>query len=160
MTSLYNIANDYQGLMNMDLDEETLLDTLESLDAEFDVKVDNICHVLANLTANINSLADEELRLASRRISAIKRMDDLKDYLRENMEKLGKKKVETLKFTVNCVAGRDKVIVDNEGDVQQVYKKSKVIESLDKKMIIEALKQGIQVNGASLGKSKSSLRIK
>jgi len=160
MTSLYKIAGDYKELQNMDLDAETLADTLESIEGEFDDKADSICHVLANLEANAKASFDESERLGDRGVSIKIRIDGLKEYLRENMEKLGKKKIESAKFTINCVAGRDKV-----GDID--YSKlparfmytPEVDEKLDKKMLLAELKMG-DIEGAELVKSKSSLRIK
>jgi hypothetical protein len=35
---LYELANEYRELENMDLDADTLADTLESLEGEFDAK--------------------------------------------------------------------------------------------------------------------------
>jgi tRNA G10 N-methylase Trm11 len=160
MTSLYKLTNEYRELENMDLDAETLADTLESLEGEFDAKADAICHVLANLQAMEVSSAKEVARLLVRSKGFGDRQDKLKDYLRESMEKLGKKKIESAKFTINCVAGRDKVNVLDESEISTMY--FTIIpetEKLDKKMLLEELKKG-DVKGAELIKSKSSLRIK
>ena len=68
MTSLYQITNEYRELENMDLDPETLADTLESLEGEFDDKADKICHVLKNLDAQAKACFDESERLGDRGI--------------------------------------------------------------------------------------------
>ena len=158
---LYELANEYRELENMDLDAETLADTLESLEGEFDAKADAICHVLANLDSDRKSLAEESARLVSREVSIKKRQEGLKDYLRDNMEKLGKKKIESSKFTINCVAGRDKVNVLDEDSIKRFFFKTiPESRSLDKALLLSALKEGDKVRGAELIKSKSSLRIK
>ena len=160
MTSLYKLTEEYRELENMDLDAETLADTLESLEGEFDAKADAICHVLANMSGSANELANEIRRLDIRRDSIVNRQEKLKDYLRENMEKLGKKKIESAKFTISCVAGRDKV-----GDIDEDKLSSEFFEvipeskKLNKALLLRTLKCG-DVEGAELIKSKSSLRIK
>jgi len=160
MTSLYKLANEYKELENMDLDPDTLADTLESIGGEFDDKADKICHVLANIHADIDALVGESVRIDKRAFNLTKRAETLKDYLRTNMEILGKKKIESAKFTINCVAGRDKVgEVDDKLLSKMYYTFIPSSEKLDKKMLLVALKAG-PIMGAELIKSKSSIRIK
>ena len=161
MTSLYKLTEEYRELENMDLDAETLADTLESLEGEFDAKADAICHVLANLQAMEISSAKEVARLLVRSKGFGDRQDKLKDYLRESMEKLGKKKIESAKFTISCVAGRDKVNVLDAVQIDDRYF-DVIPESvkLDKRKILADLKEGYELEGVELIKSKSSLRIK
>ena len=157
---LYELANEYRELENMDLDADTLADTLESLEGEFDAKADAICHVLANMEGDCIALRIEIDRLKGKSASNDNRQEKLKDYLRENMEKLGKKKIESAKFTISCVAGRDKV-----GDIDEDKLSSEFFEvipeskKLNKALLLRTLKCG-DVEGAELIKSKSSLRIK
>ena len=160
MTSLYKLTEEYRELENMDLDAETLADTLELLEGEFDAKADAICHVLANLSAMSGAAYMEAARLSTRSNMIDMRAEKLKDYLRESMEKLGKKKIESAKFTISCVAGRDKVGEVDDFVLSKVYYTIiPASEKLDKKMLLAELKKG-DVEGAELIKSKSSLRIK
>jgi hypothetical protein len=145
----------------MDLDADTLADTLESLEGEFDAKADAICHVLANLQAQRSAIIDELSRLEEREGRVSVNIDGLKDYLRDNMEKLGKKKIESAKFTINCVAGRDKVRVYDEVQIlDQYFTVVPESKKLDKRMLLADLKEGFELEGVELEKSKSSLRIK
>jgi hypothetical protein len=158
---LYELANEYRELENMDLDADTLADTLESLEGEFDAKADAICHVLANLQAQRSAIIDELSRLEEREGRVSVNIDGLKDYLRDNMEKLGKKKIESAKFTINCVAGRDKVRVYDEVQIlDQYFTVVPESKKLDKRMLLADLKEGFELEGVELEKSKSSLRIK
>jgi len=161
MTSLYKLTEEYRELENMDLDEQTLADTLESLEGEFDAKADAICHVLANLQAKRSAIIDELSRLEEREGNVSVKIDRLKEYLRESMEKLGKKKIESAKFTISCVAGRDKVNVLDAVQIDDRYF-DVIPESvkLDKRKILADLKEGYELEGVELIKSKSSLRIK
>lgn len=163
MTSLYKLTEEYRELENMDLDAETLADTLESLEGEFDAKADAICHVLANIKSQYVSVAAEITRLDKRYDALVNRDIKLKEYLRDSMEKLGKKKIESAKFTISCVAGRDKVNVLDESKIDSIFF-STIPESqkLNKVSLLKVLKEypDVKVKGAELIKSKSSLRIK
>ena len=161
MTSLYQLTNEYRELENMDLDAETLADTLESLGGEFDAKADSICHVLANMEVVATGVEAEAVRMSARAKKLRNRQDELRDYLRISMEKLGKKKIESAKFTINCVAGRDKVNVLDESKIRgDFFDTIPASKKLDKKLLLISLKDGYDVEGAELIKSKSSLRIK
>jgi hypothetical protein len=157
---LYEITDNYKALLDLDIDEQTLADTLESIEGEFEDKADAICHVIANLDADIEALDSEAKRLQARKNTFSNRKDSLKSYLRSHMELIDKKKIETAKFTINCVAGRDMVgEVDYSKLPARFMYLPEVEEKLDSKMLLEALKAG-NVQGAKLGKTKSSLRIK
>ena len=161
MANLYQLTNEYRELENMGLDEQTLADTLESIGGEFDDKADKICHVLANLSAQALACLKESDRLADRSGDYYVRINGLKNYLRTNMEILGKKKIESAKFTINCVAGRDKVNVTDEDAIPDKFFGCKPVEMvINKSDLLGALKAGHIVTGAELIKSKSSLRIK
>lgn len=156
---LYEIADNYKALLDLDIDEQTLADTLESITGEFEDKADAICHVIANLDADIEALDAEAKRLQARKSTFSNRKDSLKGYLRSHMELIDKKKIETTKFTINCVAGRDMAVILDEDKIPKDYFNEKVTVSLDKKALLTALSAG-DVEGAEMGKTKSSLRIK
>ncbi len=79
MTSLYEITGNFKELENMDLDAETLADTIESLDGEFDAKADAICHVLANIEGDMVAICSEIDRLKDRVTKMGNRQLSLKD---------------------------------------------------------------------------------
>ena len=156
---LYEIADNYKALLDLDIDGQTLADTLESITGEFEDKADAICHILINLRAQSDMLAKESNRLDARADVIVYREEKLREYLKVNMEKFGKKKIESAKFTINCVAGRDMAVILDEDKIPKDYFNEKVTVSLDKKALLTALSAG-DVEGAEMGKTKSSLRIK
>jgi seryl-tRNA synthetase len=166
MSTLYEIADNYKELLNMDLDEETLADTLESIQGEFNDKADNICHVVANIKSDVEAIEAEMSRLKARKDGFELRLSGLKDYLRLQMESIECKKIETSKFTINCVVGRQVVNVTDESKIPDAFFDVKRVVSLDKKMLLENLKAQIAdstlvtIEGAEIAISKSSLRIK
>jgi len=162
---LYEIADNYKALLDLDIDEQTLADTLESIDGDLEEKADSICHVLANMDSDIAALDVEAKRLMDRKKVFSNRKDSLKDYLRTQMESIEKKKIETTKFTINCVAGRDILNVLDESKIPDDFF-TIIPESrkLDKQTLLANMKKRPDelesFEGAELIKSKSSLRIK
>ena len=159
---LYKLSNQYFELEDMDLTSDELLAKLESLDGEFDAKADSICHVLANLEGMAKAADAESIRLKSRANILDNRIAGLREYLSSNMTRLGKKKIESAKFTISCVAGRDKVNVLDEGKLHDIFF-TIIPESkkLNKSALLASLKDHPElVEGAELIKSKPSIRIK
>lgn len=160
MAKLYELTSDYRGLLTLDLDEQTMADTLEAIDGAIEDKAENICKVLVEMQGNMSAVELEITRLVEKVKLENKRHDHLKAYLLNSMEATDKKKIETPLFTVTSVAGRDKVNVLEEGSIPMDYfNEVPASWKLDKKDLLDALKKG-DVDGAELIKGKSSLRIK
>ena len=83
------------------------------------------------------------------------RKESLKDYLRENMEATGIKKISCPLFTINCVAGRDIAIIDNIDLLPDDYIDAEVVISAKKADITKSLKPGEDIPGTHLEKSKT-----
>ena len=69
--TLYTIADQYlqdiQKLQDMDLDEQTFADTLESLSGDLEVKATNVAMFVRNLEASAESIKAAEKQMAERR---------------------------------------------------------------------------------------------
>lgn len=158
MSTLYEIAENYQALLSMDLDAETLADTLESIEGEFEDKADNICHLIAEVGGKVDIIDAEIKRLSARKKTLSNRKDNLRDYLLTQMEIIDKKKIETPKFTITRVLGREVCFIENESSIPQMFQKTTI--SIDKTLLLQHLKDGESIAGASIGIGSSSLRIK
>src|SRR5699024_6816004 len=99
--NLYDLTSNWQHVYEMDLDEDTWLDTLNSIDEEIDIKANNIGFLIQNLTADVEGYKREEKRLADKRRVAENKIKSLKSYLQDNMERLDRKKVKTDLFSFN-----------------------------------------------------------
>lgn len=93
--TLYEISEQYKALLELsdDIPEDALRDTLEALDGEFDSKADNIACVIKDLDGYALSIKEEVERLEKKRKSAIRRSENLKSYLFEQMLAIGKTKI-------------------------------------------------------------------
>jgi hypothetical protein len=163
MTTLYNLTSQLEEIANSDFDEETIKDTLEGLEGEFNGKVENIVKLRRNLESSVKSMDDEIARLAARKKVTANKIARLMDYLQSNMDARDIKSIPFDLFTVTNRKGKDVVAVDNEDLLPDEYVKVKVSQSPDKVSLLKALKElgeGETIPGAHIEKGKSSITIK
>ncbi|MCI9009284.1 MAG: siphovirus Gp157 family protein [Lachnospiraceae bacterium] len=105
MSSLYELTEQYEGIRMMlydgETDEQMILDTLESIDAEIEEKADNYAKIIQDMKSSIEMLKAEEERLKARRKRLEAREDLLKTQLEENMRFIGKTSFKTALFSFN-----------------------------------------------------------
>lgn len=157
---LYELVGQYLDIYNMDIDEETKLDTIEALglDEEIETKAENYAMVIRNLEAENTAYKDEEERLKKKRETNTKKIEWLKRNLQGAMEVTGKTKIKGKLFTLSVQNSKASVIVD-EASLPKKYWTKKITESPNKKKLYEVLNEGKKVKGASLQENRS-LRIR
>lgn len=157
---LYELVGQYLDIYNMDIDEETKLDTIEALglDEEIESKVENYAKVIRNLEAENTAYKTEEERLKKKRDSNSKKIEWLKDHAQEAMEITGKTKIKGELFTLSIQNTKASVVVD-EAKLPEKYWTKKVTEAPNKKELYDLLKAGEEIEGATLQENRS-LRIK
>ena len=100
MATLYELSNDYLKVLSLaeELDDGTLKDTLDSISDSIDLKVENTAKVVKELESNISIVEKEIKRLQSRKTTLSNNVKNLKGYLQDEMEKVGKTKIKTIQF--------------------------------------------------------------
>lgn len=93
MSSLYELSNNWQQVYDMDLDEDTWLDTLDAINEDINIKVENSGRLYRSWESDAKALKSEEERLAKKRKAIENRMKSLKGYLQDNMERMKKIKL-------------------------------------------------------------------
>ena len=67
MSSLYKLTAEYEQLLNMlydeDIDEQMIIDTIESKESEIEDKADNYAKIIKELEAKANARREEAKRL-------------------------------------------------------------------------------------------------
>ncbi|NQP43198.1 siphovirus Gp157 family protein [Streptococcus suis] len=159
MANIYELTGIFKQIAEMEgIDEETKLDTLESIDwtEQFEEKVENTVKVIKNKEAEKKQLKEEIDRLTARHKSIDSDITRLKTGLQGAFEITGHEKVKTLLFTVSLANNQPSVVVDED-----LLPKKYFIRTLkpDKAAIKELLKAGKKVKGAVLQESRS-LRIR
>ena len=160
MAKLYELSTGYKNieyLLENGENNEELAAVLNSLDAEIEDKAENIAKILKNNEADIKAFKEEEKRLAERRKALENSNKRLKEYLEENMKMTGKTKFKKGTFSFNIAKNPASVEITNVDIISSDYKV--LTETLDKKAILQDLKDGKDVQGANL-KQSESLRIR
>lgn len=154
--NLYQLTSDFQeqatNLADLDLDEQTLTDTLESLLFPVEVKATNVAAFVLNLESDVAAIKQAEERLFARRQSIEKRAKHLRDYLKSNMERCGISEITAndKTFSIKLKQNPESVKVEDETAIPPDYFVEKTTRSLDKATVKKAIKDGFSVAGCHL----------
>lgn len=156
MEPLYKIANTYllalENLTNdKELPIEAINDTLEAIEGEFEEKAVNIAAYIKTLEkqAEMVELAREELKARQERLE--KAAQNLRKYLKFNMQKLDIHSIQSSAyFRIAVRKNPPRVVIDNEADIPVEFRETKLIETINRAAIREALANGNEVPGAHI----------
>lgn len=105
MSTLYELTEQYQTLMEMaydpEVDDQTFQDTLEGLWGEIEEKADGYAKIITSIKADEDALKAEEDRLYARRKALENRRKRLMENLEANMREIGRTKFKTALFSFN-----------------------------------------------------------
>lgn len=156
MTALYELAHDYRNaadkLADLDLDPQTIEDTLESLSGDLEVKATNTAMLIRNLEASAAAIGDAEAQMAARRKALENRAKRIKDYVLANMMVAGIQKIECPYFKLAVRDNPAAVEVYEPGLIPANFMRQPdpPPPAVDKTAIKEALKAGHDVPGCKL----------
>lgn len=167
MANLYEISTQYlataQQLAELDIDEQTLSDTLEAEAWPVEEKVRAVSAVILNLQAEADMVKGTADRIAKRAKALQSRADALHDYLLINMQRTGITEIKALDgtFKANLYRERDaSVVIDSENLIPADYMREIPARcEPDKVLIKKAINDGYEVPGAHIVK-KDRLEIK
>jgi len=163
--TLYTIADQYlqdlQKLQDMDLDEQTFADTLESLSGDLEVKATNVAMFVRNLEASAESIKAAEKQMAERRKSIEAKAERIRNYLKDNMARTGITKIDCPYFALSLRNRPPAVEVINADEIPAQYFDipEPPAPVLNKNRLKDDLKNGVIVEGARLTQG-SYLQIK
>lgn len=161
---LYEITAQYQNFLefvqdtenNLTMADSIVSDTLEAIEGEFEVKAVNTAAVLKTLQAEADAIAAAMQAMTARKKALDSRADSLKSYLLHNMQAMGVQKIRHPYFTISVNKSPEAVFIENESLIGDEFKK--VVVTIDKTLIKEALKAGKAVPGCALARGEH-LRI-
>ena len=157
MATLYELTGQFLEIYNMDIDDETKLDTLEAIDwtTDYENKVEGYVKVIKSLEADIEARKNEKKRLDGLNKSDQTKIDNLKAALSTSMTETGQTRVDTTLFKVGFRKS-EAVVVDEE----KLPKKYQIVSyKPDKKTLKELLKSGKHIKGAAI-EERSNLSIR
>lgn len=157
MATLYELTGQLLEIYNMDIDDETKLDTLEAIDwtTDYETKVEGYVKVIKSLEADIEARKNEKKRLDGLNKSDQTKIDNLKAALAVSMTETGQTKVDTTLFKVGF--RKSEAVVVDETKLPKKYQVATY--KPDKKTLKELLKSGKHIKGAVL-EERSNLSIR
>lgn len=154
--TLYALADEYRAdlakLADLDLDDETIADTLESMGGELQVKATNVAAFAAHLDGLAGQMKDAEKRMKARREAVERRAERMRHYLLHSMQHAGIQRIESPEFTLSIKANPAAVEVYEPGLIPAEFLRQPEPPppTPDKAAIKAAIKAGKEVPGAKL----------
>lgn len=151
---LYEIKEQFMTLLDMDIDEQTMSDTLESLQGDFEDKADNIACLIKALEAEVYAIKVEADKLKERASQKQVKADSLKQYLYNTFKTLNMDNIETPRNIIQVKKNPESVEVQDGFMEWAVINRRELLSfkepTPNKIAIKEAIKNGSAVVGARL----------
>lgn len=157
---LYEITKQLNELLAMeDIPREQIEDTINLIEEEFEGKAEMVAAYIRELEADEAGMKAEIDRLSERKRVLTAKVDNLKDYLRQNMLASGKTNIKGKLFSITL--GKPSPVLDVLVPVEQLPEKYRVVNfSADNAAIKAALKAGTVIKGCAITDGKPKLIIK
>ena len=164
---LYEITQTYLDIIDQFADPDvgddfdSMAEAFNAVTDGFNDKAENIGCLIKETQATAAAIADEIKALQARKRTADNKAEFLKNYLCEQMEAIGAKKIETPR----AVLTRRKSSYVNVFDQEKIeerhpeFIKIKIDKAIDKRELAKALKGGAYIEGADM-RERESLVIK
>jgi chromosome segregation ATPase len=163
MPSLYQLSHEFLAikaqLEEAEIDEETLSDTLESLQMPIEEKAENVVKYMKELEALAEAKKAEAEILRKAAESDLKKAENLKKYLQDNLNKLGIKKLQAGLFSLSFRKGSEVVEVD-ENQLPEQYFVPQEPTPLGKSDLKKLIKEGNEIPGVQIVRKPDSLQVK
>ena len=151
---LFEITAKYQSLMDemANCDELTLeqLQAMESVDDSLQEKAKAVGAFIKNMEADYLAIQDAIKTMEERSRKINTKIENLKDYLKSNLEACDIKEVKSPYFDIRIKINPAAVVVQDEALVPEQYFKEKVMRSLDKTLLSQELKNNVLIPGVML----------
>lgn len=165
LPALYEIADQYlqdvAKLQDLDLDPQTIADTLEGMAGDLEVKATNVAMFIRNLESLADQIKQAEATMSARRKALETRADHIREYLLSNMQRTGITKIDSPYLHIALRNNPPSVIVDDPSLIPARYMRQAPPPPPvpDKKEISAGLKFGEKIPGVHL-EVKQSVTIK
>lgn len=156
LPTLYELAGEYRqaaiAMSDMDMDEQTIKDTLEGLSGDLETKATNVAMFTKNLESTALAIKAAEEQMAARRKALEERAKKIREYLKYNMEIAGISEIECKFFRLKIMKNPPSVVINSENLIPAEYMKipEPSPPTPDKKAIAEAIKAGVDVAGCHM----------
>lgn len=139
--SLYELSKNYINALDFltdpeqDIDQQTAVDTIESLDGELDDKITNVARMIATLEHQADGIEEVAKRQKERAKAIANKAAWLRDYLKDSMQKTGHDKVDALDISVKLAKTPASVKIIDEALIPDEFWRVKTETVVDKTAI-------------------------
>lgn len=161
--NLFEIEDHIEAMFNSiemvespELKAEAEAEIARYLEAEIR-KVDSVAGYLAQCAAQQLAAKAEIDRLRERMNAWESRESRVREYVQRVMEQFGERKLEGRTATFMLRAVPASVVITDEAEIPEEFKRSTVTISVDKKAIKKAIDEGRDIPGADLSMGKQTL---
>lgn len=153
MATLYELTGQFLDIYNMELDDETKVDTLDSIDwqTDYENKVENYVKIIKNTEADVEARKNEIKRLTELNRADKRKIERMEENLKESMVVTGHEQVDTTLFKVSF--RKSEAVEVDDLLLPEAYKVATY--KPDKKRLKEDLKNGLEILGAELVERKN-----
>lgn len=148
---LYEITEAYANLEAIE-DDVDVSSALANVEGALEDKLESIAKVIKNLEAMADAYEDEERRLRTKKQAAKKRVEGLKRYVKDNLEAIGKDKVEAGIFKWSLQYSPPKLVITDESLIPDEF------FVIERKPIKSEIKKAIEaeqtIDGAEIVREK------
>lgn len=163
MSTLYELKGEYLELLEMleepeELEEQVLLDTLEAVGGELEIKAEAYAKIIKELKAEAEKFAAEKKRMEARQTVIENRIKLLTNNLFVTMKTTGKIKFKTelFSFGIQKNGGKQPLEIKSEEVIPDEYTRKET----DLEKIRAALESGVVLPFAELKERGEHLRIR
>lgn len=156
--NLFNLTDQELQLLQMLEDGQDISDTLEAVQELSTDKLEGYAKVIKTLEGNIAVIQLEEKRLQTNKTTLQNGVKRMKEAIYKHMQDTGKRKVDGRLFKFSIAKNPPSVEVLDESLIPEIFF-SQPKPTLDKKLLLDQLKNGFELEGAQI-KQGESLRIK
>jgi hypothetical protein len=154
--NLFEISREYREtadtLAELDLDEATVRDTLESISGDLEAKATNVAMVVKNMEASAEQIKAHAKAMLDRAKALENRASSVKQYLFDGMKLANVPKIDTPYFKLAIRDNPAAVQIDDESLIPAQYKTDPLppVPAPDKALIKKAISEGFDVPGCRL----------
>lgn len=149
---LFEISQDYiRAIEHAFTDEGDLSQNIAELKDSFETKCYAVGKYIKNLEAEHEAIKNAANAMAARAKAVENKVKNLTEYLRFHLEASGlADPLKFIEFDIKLQQNPPAVVIYNAGIIPDMYKKIKEEISIDKKAIMQSIKDGFSVEGARL----------
>lgn len=140
-----------------EIDEQVLIDTLESIELDRDLKLDNIATLIERNNAYANAYAEKQKKLQAAKKQLQTANERLQWYMTQTMDQAGMKELKTKNHMLRPRNYKASVVVDDASAIPKQYMATKTTVAPDKNAIFKVLKAGEEIPGTHLEPSRKTV---